>query len=89
MKPILILLTCLMICSCASTTFLHNGKPVAIFQGDMRGSEFVMKENGDIYWKVDQLDSSTATRAQGEAFANKATAVGSAFAAAGVATIMH
>lgn len=66
--------------SCASTVFYRDGKPIAAFQGDMRGTEFVANPDGSYHWKAQSVSHSDATLAQGQAATSKIQA-GSAIAA--------
>lgn len=82
------LLLSLLFSSCAHTSFYHDGKVVADFQGDMVNTEFYMSEKGDYYWKSKSVNHSSATLAQGQAASSKIASVGSALAAAGAATLL-
>jgi hypothetical protein len=81
------LLFVMMLSGCARTTFYHEGKPVADFQGDMINTEFYLSQSGDYYWKSQSVDHSSATLAQGTAASNKISAAGTALGAAGAATL--
>ena len=76
------ILCCLLLNSCAKTVFYDKGEPIAMVQGDIENFRYYRGIDGTITILIDSLDHSTATEAQGKAFAIKATAVGSATAAA-------
>ncbi len=82
-----LLLLSLFFTSCAHTTFYHDGKPIAEFQGDMVNTEFYMSEKGDYWWKSETVDHSSATLAQGQAASNKIAAAGTALGAAGATAL--
>jgi hypothetical protein len=75
------------VASCAHTTLYRDGRKVAVFQGDMQESEFVIAADGAIYWKARNVEYSTATLAQGKAAADKFAAAGLALAASEVLAI--
>lgn len=81
------LLLSLLFTGCAHTTFYHEGKPIADFQGDMVNTEFYMSEKGDYCWKSKSVDHSSATLAQGVSASNKIAAAGTALGAAGAAAL--
>lgn len=78
----------LLFTSCAHTTFYHEGKPIADFQGDMTNTEFYMSEKGDYWWKSKSVDHSSATLAQGAAASSKINAAGAALGAAGATALL-
>jgi len=87
MKTILILPLFLLV-SCASTKFYQDGKLIAKFNADMDQVQYIQGADGSITWTAISVDHSTATKAQGEAFSSKTTAIGSAVAASGVVGIL-
>jgi len=76
--PLILLLT-----SCASTTFYHEGKPLARFQGDMQKVKFTFDEKGTLTWRADTVDHSTPTIAAGKTSAGNLAASGAAIATSG------
>jgi hypothetical protein len=82
--------TCLSIgvTSCASTTFYHEGKPVASFQGDMKETSFTRDASGAIRWKAGSVSHSAPTTAGGNAIAKGITTTGVAVATSGLTKII-
>ena len=75
----------LLLASCASTTFYHEGKPVARFQGDMTKVKFAFAKDGTFTWSADTVDHSTPTIAAGKTSAGNIAASGAALATSGIA----
>lgn len=88
MKKLILIIFSILFCSCANTTFYQNGKAIAKFHGNMQQVEYRQNADGSIIWIAYSVDHSTATEAQGKAFANKATSIGSAVAASGATAIL-
>ena len=88
MKKITLTLLSFLFCSCAKTVFYQNGKTIAKFHGDMEQVEYRQNADGSIVWSAFSVDHSSATEAQGKAFANKAAAARSAIAASGATAIL-
>jgi len=81
MKSLLILVS-LMSVNCAQTTFFRNGQKIAMFQGDMKDTDFYYSAAGDVIWKSSTVDHSSATIAQGKAAEGKINAIATAGTAA-------
>ena len=75
--------------SCARTTFYHEGRKIADFQGDMTKMDLTVTPAGSIRWHAASVDHSAATRAQGEATAGKINALGLAAASAATASFLR
>jgi len=81
MKSLLVIL-CGFAASCAQTTFFRNGQKIAMFQGDMKDTDFYYSAAGDVIWKSSTVDHSSATIAQGKAAEGKINAIATAGTAA-------
>jgi len=74
--------------SCTMTTFYQNGKPVARFQGDMKGMTYHRTAAGDVTWTGD-IDHSTPTTAHGTAAKKILMASVPAITASGLPGLIH
>lgn len=72
MKPLLLILLSLAMCSC-STTVSEGGKPVLKTYANMTGVEF--RTPAGTYLKADRIDHSTPTRAAGSVVGTAATGI--------------
>lgn len=83
-------LSVLLCVSCAQTVLYNReGGRVAVFQGNMTGSEFTMSADGSVSWRVANVNHADATRAQGEAAANKVNAIGTGLVTVGSILLTH
>lgn len=71
-----LLIACLIAClsSCATTTFYHDGKRIASFQGDMTNVEYKLTKDGALSWRAMTVDHSAGTIALGKTTAGTITA---------------
>ena len=86
MKTILIAITAACMVSCAQTVIYRDGKPIARFQGDMKGVRY---RDGDTEFSADAVDHSTATTAQKAGAQSIVTAAGAAIAVSGLTSIIR
>ena len=45
--------------SCAHTTFYRDGRPIARFEGDMKGMTYLQAKDGSISWSGEIMHSVT------------------------------
>lgn len=88
LKGVVIAVAVIVITGCARTTLYHNGEKIAVFQGDMRNTHYVMSPSGGVRWTADSVDHSKATIAQGTAAAGKLQSAGAAIAASGITMLL-
>lgn len=86
---LLLIAACLALNACAHTTFYHNGKRIARFEGDMRDMTFRARADGSFEWTAVDVSHSAATLAQGKAASEKISAAGTAIGAAGVMALFR
>ena len=84
MKTLALLVSLAASCSCAQTVLYRDGKPLARFQGDMKG---VAYRDGDTSLTGD-INHSAATLAQGQAAQGKIDSAGIALAASGLTSLL-
>lgn len=82
-----LLLLSILLTACAHTDFYRNGQRIAHFEGDMGPMSFSVAKDGTMTWSG-TVSHSAATTAQGQAAANKITAIGAAAAAVGIAALI-
>lgn len=88
LKGVTLAVAVIVITGCARTTLYRNGEKIAVFQGDMRNTSYVMSAGGDVRWTADSVDHSKATLAQGTAAAGKLQSAGAAIAASGITMLL-
>ncbi len=70
--------------SCASTSFYHDGKKIASFQGDMKNVNFHSSESGHFHFSADEVNHSTPTSAYGKSSSSRIEMIGTAIGSAGL-----